>query len=46
MRIIVFLASVIALLTLLGWGIVLLVGIPAPVSEVHKILPHEQFLQQ
>ncbi|MDR2417019.1 MAG: hypothetical protein LBD15_02530 [Holosporales bacterium] len=46
MRIVVFLASVTALLMLLGWGVAFFVGIPAPVSEIHKVLPHEQFRQK
>ncbi|MDR0407044.1 MAG: hypothetical protein LBH38_03125 [Holosporales bacterium] len=45
MRLVVLLSSTVAILVLLGCGIAFFVGIPAPVSEVHKVLPHEQFRQ-
>jgi hypothetical protein len=46
MRVAAFFASIVALLMVLGWGVAFFVGIPAPVSEIHKVLPHEQFRQR
>ncbi|MDR2412114.1 MAG: hypothetical protein LBD66_00705 [Holosporales bacterium] len=46
MRVFIILSSVVALFVLIGGGLAFFVGIPAPTSEVRKILPHEQFYQQ